>query len=585
MNFNFRIALHKCVQKLSNIVFQVVQLARLFIGLADNHILYLVGFDVLIQEWKQLISGNGFQRAGNDLQIIRFGYSAALCSVIDGKYSGHDTKVIGKKDLFSRQGKNRKMKRIVTSILITLSFGFTPFAQSQELVEAEYLFQYSTLVINVLGLPTPVEYPVDFYRITYTTTDTDGEPTVASGALALPVTNECNDFPMVAYCHGTVLQRYNVPSDQNGEGFLTVALASAGYIAVAPDYLGLGEDEGVHPYVHAESQATATLDLITAAREFLETINTDDNGETFITGYSQGGHAAMAALKYAQDNDLLEELGIVAGAPLSGPYNMSGSQAELILSDEPYSTPGYIIYLLVSYQSVYGNLYDQLSDVVQDPHWEIEDPYFNGEQNNFSMTTVNNQLPQNISDLLRDSVLTNFENNPNHPLRVALADNDLFDWVPEMPLRMYYCDGDEQVAFTNSTTTEQIMNDNGAADVDSENVLPGASHGGCVEPALLAAFNFFDGLATECTSTLAVADVNPEKLTIGPNPAKERVQVNFSLGSGDLTVHDLKGRLVMEQRINAEQTFIETEALNAGNYILAIAHEGVRYTTVLVIVE
>jgi len=477
------------------------------------------------------------------------------------------------------------MRKISAAIILTLGLGVFQSAKSQELVSSEYLFQYSTLVISIFGLPIPSDYAVDYYKISYTTTDTDGEETVASGGLAIPVTGACNSFPMVAYCHGTVLQRYNVPSEQNTEGFLTVGLASAGYIAVAPDYLGLGEDEGVHPYVHAESQATATLDLISASQEFLETLDAEGNGEVFITGYSQGGHAAMAALKYAQDNDLTDELGIVAGAPLSGPYNMSGSQAELILSDEPYSTPGYIIYLLISYQSVYGNLYEELSDVVQDPYADLVAPYFDGEQDESSMGVVNDLLPQNISELLRDSVLTNFENNPNHPLRVALADNDLFDWTPQMPLRMYYCDGDEQVAFTNSTTTEQIMNDNGAPDVDSENVLPGANHGGCVEPALLAAYNFFEGLASECSSTLSVSDKNLEKLSIGPNPTADRVQITFALGSGELTIHDLNGRLVKNQLIRSEQSVVDVNDLEPGSYILAITHRGARYATVLVVSE
>ncbi|HKL39345.1 MAG TPA: alpha/beta fold hydrolase [Cryomorphaceae bacterium] len=475
------------------------------------------------------------------------------------------------------------MKRIYSFITLIAILVNAQTSNAQELVEAEFQLQYTTALIGFFGFPTPVEYAVDFYRVTYTTTDTDGQPTVASGAMAVPASGLCNSFPMTAYCHGTVLQRYDVPSEQNFEGFLTVALASAGYICVAPDYLGLGEDEGVHPYVHAESQATATLDLISAAREFLETIETQDNGEVFITGYSQGGHAAMAALKYAQDNELVEELGIVAGAPLSGPYDMSGSQADLILSDQPYSTPGYIIYLLVSYQSVYGNLYDELSDVIQDPYADIAAPYFDGEQDEFSMSVVNGLLPEDISELLRDSVLTNFENNPNHPLRVALADNDLFDWTPEMPLRMFYCDGDEQVAFTNSTTTEQIMNDNGAADVDSENVLPGADHAGCVEPALLAAFEFFEGLASECSSTLSTAEAKEEAITIWPNPARDNVQINFSLGNGQLSLYDVNGRLLKEQVLNSDLSTIDVSDLSDGNYILTITHNGANYGTLVVV--
>ncbi|MFT6997289.1 MAG: hypothetical protein ACJAQ4_001040 [Cryomorphaceae bacterium] len=475
------------------------------------------------------------------------------------------------------------MKRIYILLAMFATLGSFNSAKAQELVSTEFVYNYTTSLINFLGFPLPVDYAVDFYRITYTTTDTDGQPTIASGAIAIPVSSSCNSFPMVAYCHGTVLKRFDVPSERNFESLIATVFSSAGYIAVAPDYLGLGVDEGVHPYVHAESQATATLDLISAAREYLETTDIEDNGEVFITGYSQGGHAAMAALKYAQDNELAEEIGIVAGAPLSGPYSMSESIAGNILSGEPYSNPGYIIYLLVSYNSVYGNLYTDLSDVVQDPYAELVAPYFDGEQDEFEMTVVNDLLPGNVDELLRDSVLTNFENNPNHPLRVALIDNDLFDWAPEMPLRMFYCDGDEQVVFTNSTTTEQIMNENGAEDVDSENVLPGANHGECVEPALFAAFGFFEGLASDCSSTLSVSDIEEEAIAIWPNPARDMVQINFSLGDGQLALYDVNGRLLKEQALNSELSNFDVSDLSNGNYILTITRNGAQYGTLLVV--
>lgn len=476
------------------------------------------------------------------------------------------------------------MKRIYILLAMIATLGSFDNAKGQELVSAELEFQYSASLIGILtGSILPVEYAADFYRITYTTTDTDGQSTVASGALTVPVSTTCNSFPMLSYAHGTVLQRFNVPSEQNFEGILAVAFTSTGYICVAPDYLGLGEDEGVHPYVHAESQATATLDLITAAREFLATTEIQDNGEVFITGYSQGGHAAMATLKYAQDNELVDEIGIVAGAPLSGPYDMSGSQANLILSDDPYLTPGYVIYLLVSYQSVYGNLYTELSDVIKEPFATEVAPFFDGEQDEFIMNDVDAILPNIISEFMQDSVLTNFENNPNHPLRVALEDNDLFDWTPEMPIRMFYCDADEQVAFTNSTVTEQIMNDNGAADVGSQNVLPGANHGGCVTPALTAAYNFFDGIASECTSTLSTSEALEDAISIWPNPARDVVQLNFSLGEGQMELYDVNGRLLKAQIVRSELSNIDVSDLANGNYVLTIAHEGAKYGTLLVV--
>ena len=71
-----------------------------------------------------------------------------------------------------------------------------------------------------------------------------------------------------------------------------------------PDYIGMGESPGLHPYCHGASEAT-TIDMIRAVRE-AESLDmipgmTADNGEMFVTGYSQGGHAAMATHKYVEE--------------------------------------------------------------------------------------------------------------------------------------------------------------------------------------------------------------------------------------------------------------------------------------------
>ena len=74
-----------------------------------------------------------------------------------------------------------------------------------------------------------------------------------------------------------------------------------GYNVVMPDYIGMGESPGLHPYCHGASEATATIDMIRAVRE-AQTLDmipgmTADNGEMFVTGYSQEacghGHAQI----------------------------------------------------------------------------------------------------------------------------------------------------------------------------------------------------------------------------------------------------------------------------------------------------
>ena len=112
-----------------------------------------------------------------------------------------------------------------------------------------------------------VKSGVAIRRLLYTTIDANGDPTVASGLLALPI--DIEPVGVVSFEHGTSAEKSNVPSAPgSGEGQVISALfASGGFALVAPDYVGLGLSPGPHPYLHATTEASASLDLLTAGAQ------------------------------------------------------------------------------------------------------------------------------------------------------------------------------------------------------------------------------------------------------------------------------------------------------------------------------
>lgn len=479
--------------------------------------------------------------------------------------------------------KNKLPFKVLTASLMLCAAIPSYRAQGQVLVSSELITSLTAAELTIPFVLT-AQFDVDYYKITYNTVDVNGEPTVASGGIAVPRGSQCDIFPVAVYCHGTVLRQLDVPSENNAEAELPQRLAGIGYISAAPDYLGLGVNEGFHPYVHAESQATASIDMYYATLEFIESEeDLHHNGETVITGYSQGGHAAMATLKYAQDNELSDDMGIVAGAPMSGPYNMSGSQAEVLLSDEPYSNPGYVIYLLMSYQTAYGTIYNELSDIIKSPYDETMLTYFDGAQNAYDMSVPNGLLPNQLSEILVDSVLTNMMANENHPVWVALRDNDNYDWAPQVPVRMYYCSGDEQVPFENSVTARDSMQAKGAVDADAVNVGPGFNHGQCVIPAVLAARTFFNGQTSPCELTVSTEDTAFEQeLKAWPNPTSGPIRFSLPEARGLFTIYDIYGHLVYEQNVNRDEVAADLAGFASGVYIAVFSGEHTtRRTTVV----
>lgn len=95
-------------------------------------------------------------------------------------------------------------------------------------------------------------------------------------------------------------------------------LAGYGYTVIAPDYAGFsyGQTPG---YFNAEDEAHAVLDATRAAAKILPSPPT----KVVFVGFSQGGHAVLAAHSYAKSYGMEGELvGVVAMAPLWSTMSM-----------------------------------------------------------------------------------------------------------------------------------------------------------------------------------------------------------------------------------------------------------------------
>jgi len=215
-------------------------------------------------------------------------------------------------------------------LLLGMFAGFS--ASAQEVITSE---QQNTTFASVLNLvlPVRVEYDVANYKITYSTTDAQGQPDTASGLLCLPLIGDV-EIPLAVYNHGTVGERNAVLSNpSSGERLLAHAITATGYITLAPDYIGLGESGGIHPYVHAASEASAGRDMLIAVKKWLLEENVFFNDQLFLTGYSQGGHATQALHRDLQTNPGDDDLEVTAATHLSGPYSISEVMAGTLFSE------------------------------------------------------------------------------------------------------------------------------------------------------------------------------------------------------------------------------------------------------------
>ncbi|MEM7369287.1 MAG: lipase family protein [Bacteroidota bacterium] len=425
------------------------------------------------------------------------------------------------------------------------------------------------------GIPvflSPIQYDVDLYKLVYFTPDASGENlTIASGLVMVPV-GEC-DFPLFCYNHGTSL--YGTPiSSLGGEWQIGIFFATSGYLAVLPDYLGMGDTplDHPHPYIHAKSEATAVVDMLRASRIFCTNQEIRLNEQVFLSGYSQGGHVAMAAFK---EMELLhsDEFQLTAAAPASGPYDVSRTTRDTLLLNQPSATGSfYLSYVLTSYQFVYGNMWTTPSDVFVPPY-DVQIPAFFDRQSPqsgvvFPDTARTMFWPALVDSLQEDSLNL-------HPINQALAENDVYDWTPNAPVRMFYCEADEQVPYYNAFVAQNQFVANGSS--SSSIVSSGASlgHQDCAPPSLLLTKAWFDSLRVDCTAD-SVTSIDRDwrqHVQVFPNPFSGNLNILQS-GNRKKSIHrvqvvDLQGRVIVEKELVPylpEQTLHFPE-LHAGSYV------------------
>jgi pimeloyl-ACP methyl ester carboxylesterase len=346
------------------------------------------------------------------------------------------------------------------------------------------------ILFQLAQVPITPRYTVRLYKLTYETISPLGGRTTASGALCLPELPGV-PLPLVSYQHGTILETNKAPSsmDPTTEVLVGIGFATDGYAAVVPDYLGLGDSPGLHPYHHARSEATACVDMLHAAKMACATNGFALSGKLFLCGYSQGGHATMAFLRELETGDS-NELTVTACAPMAGAYDLSETTRLDSLSGRQQPNPYYFLYLLGAYQEVY-KMAPSLPDMLAAPYDTVLPPLLSG---NTSSDVINAAMPSNPTDILKPEYLAEFNSNPRHPLRLALQDNDVYRWTPKSPLRFYHCGGDQDVTKANSEVAVAYLHSVGREDVLLVDPVPTGSHTDCVQPSLLGAKAWFDSL-------------------------------------------------------------------------------------------
>ena len=345
---------------------------------------------------------------------------------------------------------------------------------------------------------------VSVSSLSYRTVGGRGEETTGSAAVMVPTGSAegCSGArPVVLYAHGTNfdknLSMAAVATTAEG-ALILAAFAAQGYIVVAPNYTGYGSSTlPYHPYLNAEAQSADMVDALRAARSQMSRLsNTTTIGQRlFTSGYSQGGHVAMATHRALQQT-YANEFTITASAPMAGPYALTRTIETIWgAGQQNLGAAAYLPMVLDSYQASYGNLYGSVADVYQPPYETIlpgllpsTDPAAAGRIPAGSDGTYRTLFDKGDGSpfIIKSSYRTQ-TTAPGNPLYAAAARNDLTAWTPAAPVQMCYGGLDPTVAGYNAVDAEAAFKSRGASAVTRIDLEDASTSPATVHNAFVAA--------------------------------------------------------------------------------------------------
>lgn len=173
---------------------------------------------------------------------------------------------------------------------------------------------------------------VDIYTVTYDTTipEQNNERATVSGLMALPKLTEGSKTPLISYQHGTVYDKYAVPSyafkskspsphshlpESFEDRYMVALFGGNGYAVIAADYVGFGVDaKNDEAYMIKGATAQASVDLYHDARRYLTTQKITASN-LFLAGWSQGGHNTSAVLHQLESQGVKVRAAFTAANP------------------------------------------------------------------------------------------------------------------------------------------------------------------------------------------------------------------------------------------------------------------------------
>ncbi|WP_455205863.1 lipase family protein [Kaarinaea lacus] len=129
--------------------------------------------------------------------------------------------------------------------------------------------------------------------------------------------------------------------------------------------------------------------------------------------------------------------------------------------------PENIAFVFKAYDTIYN--WNRVADFFQTNYVDVVNTSYDGLHD---QTTTSDNLVDVTANLFNSVFLNEVLGDGELEVKAALVENDIYNWVPSAPVRLFHGQVDDLVPYANSTTARDAMVSNGTTNVELVGCVP-----------------------------------------------------------------------------------------------------------------
>eukprot|EP00039_Didymoeca_costata_P019487 m.337721 g.337721 ORF g.337721 m.337721 type:complete len:626 (+) comp18216_c0_seq1:336-2213(+) len=404
--------------------------------------------------------------------------------------------------------------------------------------------------LNTMYLPE-IDYNITAHRVQYYSKilpeATAGEPTYELSGLLLMPDGFDGEAEVFISMHDTATDATLVPSNAFVNGLLrteygyyalyaAIAATANGKVSFLPDGIGMGiSADDTAEFLVPHAYAVSVFNFIAGVKLTIEDVdgNIQLSSNSYVTGYGEGGFAALSVHKYSSDEKWAKaDVEIQSSYPSAGPYDLGYSQISTALtSNQRDPDPTFMAYAVFSYSNLFN-----ISNVFNKSVESDAQDWFNGAYSQTQILTfMQLKVGTNYEGLYSSELINSIkEGREDNELLFKMKENSLSQvFRPEDVSYVWLCHGeDDDISYySNMQAFVDTNNDNPNVRYAPKDATECTNHQACINPCLAELFAELAGRTTTTTSFTTTTTTN-----VIPWFQKTESKIGMSVGGGILFI-------------------------------------------------